>query len=329
MKRNRIMRLRTQDALTYDRATIDSAGAFLVGELERLDPSLHYPMAAYTWSRDINVRNDVSMADEVSSFTNSSFAAPDGRSATGKNWIGKDSNAIQGMQLDIGKTAHPLTLWGMQLGWTLPELASAEKLGRPIDQQKLLGMQRKWQMDIDEQVYVGDASIGATGLLNDPNVTESNAPNGDWSQTTDPDQIIEDVNDLLTRVWEDTGWSQCPGKLLVSPSKMAVLVSAKVSTAGNMSVLNYLKQNSLANSVNGTPLDIQAVKWLDASAPTSGGVHRMIAYTNQQDMVRFPMVPLQRTPLEFRDLRQLVTYYGRLGQVEFVYPNSAGYTSGI
>ena len=98
---------------THDGRTVDSTGAFLVGELERLDPEIHSPLAAVTWSRDIEVRSDVTMADEVSSFTVSSFASGGGLGAgnsilNGKAWIGKDSNQISGVSLDIGKIAYPL-----------------------------------------------------------------------------------------------------------------------------------------------------------------------------------------------------------------------------
>ena len=54
-----------------------------------------------------------------------------------------------------------------------------------------------------------------------------------------------------------------------------------------------------------------------------------MAYTKEQDKVRFPMVPLQRTPLEYRDIRQLTSYFGRLGVVEVVYPELIGYRDGI
>ncbi len=137
MKKSNIIRAYTCDGLmTFDQRTIDSAGAFLVGELERLDQNLHAPLAAVTWNRDIDLREDVSVADEFSSFTNSSFAAASGTGLSGKAWIGKEANAITGIGLDISKTAQALSLWGMQLGWTLPELESAQKLGRPVDQQK-------------------------------------------------------------------------------------------------------------------------------------------------------------------------------------------------
>src|SRR5574343_1475563 len=111
---------------TFDAMTIDSTGAFYIGELERLDQTLHQPLVAVTWGRDIDLREDVSMADEASSFTNSTFAAAGSISTSGKNFVGKTTNAIPGMGVDIGKTAAPLYLWAMELGYTIPELLSAQ-----------------------------------------------------------------------------------------------------------------------------------------------------------------------------------------------------------
>ncbi len=86
---NRIARrLQTRDGLmTFDQATIDSAGAFLIGELERLDQTLHMPLASVTWARDIDLREDVSIADETSSFTNSMFSSASGVPGSNKAWV--------------------------------------------------------------------------------------------------------------------------------------------------------------------------------------------------------------------------------------------------
>lgn len=323
----------TRDAgmLTFDQATRDSAGAFLVGELERLDQRLHEPLASVTWSRDIDLREDVSIADEVSSFTNSSFAAAGGASPNGKSWIGKDATAIQGIALDIGKTAHPLSLWGMELGWTLPELASAQQLGRPVDQQKFAGMQMKYNMDVDEQVYIGDGVLGLYGLLNSPLVTATNVVNGAsasplWTSKT-PDEILADVNTVLNAAWAASGYAVVPAKLGLPPLKYSYLVSQKVSSAGNISILQFLKDNSLANAVNGVPLDIVPMKFLTGRG--AGSTDRMVAYSQDQNRVRFPLVPLQRTPVEYRGISQLTYYYGRLGAVEWVYPETAQYADGF
>lgn len=325
------IRARTHDSarmMTFDRATIDSAGVFLVGELERLDQTLNLPLADFTWSRDILLREDVSIADEMSSFTNSSFAAAGGPSPNGKSWVGKDATAIAGLALDIAKTASPLPLWAMELGWTLPELASAQQVGRPVDTQKFEAMQLKYQMDIDEQVYVGDDVLGVKGLVNSTAVPVANAVTGNWSNpATTPDAILNDVNKILTDAWANTGYAICPRKLLLPPLKFAILVQRKVSDAGNISVLEYIKANSIAMAKNGVPLDVQPVKWLTGRG--AGATDRAVAYTNDSKRVRFPLVPLQRTPLEYRGMNQLTTYYGRLGVVEMPYPETVNYMDGI
>lgn len=330
-------RVRFNDGLmTFDSRTIDSAGSFLIGELERIDQRLHEPLASVTWSRDIDLREDVSIADEFSAFTNSSFAAANGVSGSGKAWIGKDASAITGIALDIGKTTSPLSLWGMQLGWTIPELESAMKLGRPVDVQKFAGMQLKYQMDVDEMVYIGDTALGLSGLTNGASVTNNtNAVTGAWTGgTTTPAQILADVNELINSVWAASAYSVCPDTLLVPPLQYGYLVGTLISTAGNISILEFLKQNNLSTSINGRPLTILPSKWLTGTTRSgqgagAAGKDRMMAYTKDPMRVRFPLVPLQRTPLEFRDLRQLTTYFGRVGAVEFVYPETLGYRDGV
>lgn len=333
-----LIRARTRDGMmTFDRRTIDSTGVFLVGELERLDQKLHDPLVAVTWSRDIQLREDVTIADEVSSFTNSSFAAAGGVNPNGKAWVGKDASSIAGMSLDIGKTANPLTLWGMEVSWTLPELESAQKAGRPVDAQKFNGMNLKHQMDTDEQVYIGDDILGQSGLVNSSLVAVGNVANGASGSpkfiNKTPDEILADFNELLTTCWANSGWALMPGEVRLPPAEYGYLATVKVSEAGNASILTYVQENNIV-AKSGGKLNIQPLKWLigrgvGGTPGDAGTVNRMIAYTNDQDRVRFPMVPLQRTPLEYRSLFQITTYYGRLGVVEFVYPETALYRDGI
>lgn len=323
------IRARTRDngmgMRTFDARTIDSTGAFLLGELERLDQTMHDPLVSVTWGRDIDLRSDVSIADETSSFTNSTFAAAGGPSPSGKAWVGKNTDAIASIALDIGKTAQPLTLWATQIGWTIPELESAKAVGRPVDSQKYSGLLLKHQMDVDEQVYIGDDIIGVEGLLNSSKVGATNV-NKNWKLAT-PQEILDDVNLILNNAWLASGFAVCPDKLLLPPNQFSLLTSRVVSEAGNISILEFLKANSLANSVNGRELDIQPSKWCVKRGV--GQTDRMMTYTQSENRVRFPMVPLQRTPIEYRDLRQLTTYFGRLGAVEWVYPETAYYADGL
>ncbi|WP_155004129.1 DUF2184 domain-containing protein [Klebsiella grimontii] len=311
--------------MTFDQATIDSSGAFLIHELERLDQTLNLPLTSQTWSRDIQLREDVSIADEISSFTNTTFAAAGTPNANGKNWISPLATAIAGINVDIEKKGFPLELWGMELGWTVIELNAAAQVGRPIDTQKYDGMQLKWNMDTDEQVYIGDTAKGAKGLLNLSQVTPTNATKT-WATST-ADEIRASINQVLSNAWARSAYSKVPEDLLIPPEQYSFIASTIVSSAGNQSLLTYLETNTIAYHQNGKPLNIRPVKWMKGRGV--GGTDRMVAYTNDKKFVRFPMVPLQSVPIQYRGLYQLVTYYGKLGAVEPVYPETLNYMDGI
>ncbi|WP_312740875.1 DUF2184 domain-containing protein [Cedecea neteri] len=311
--------------ITYDRQTIDNSGAFLIGQLERFDPSLNMPLLAYTWSRDVDLREDVSIADEMSSFSNSSFAAPSSVGTDGESWISNSTNVIAGVDLDIQKTTLPLTPWSRQLSWTVFELASALQLGRPIDSQKLEAMNQTYQLNVDRQVYVGSTILGVKGMFNQANVKVIPAAKP-WASSTAM-EIVKSINDGLTTAWKQTGRAVVPDSLRLPPDQYALLSTIIVSDAGNRSLLDYLSENTIAYKQNGKPLDIQPVKWLEAGAMQS--VNRMVFYTKDRKYVQFPLVPLQRTPMEYRDLRQLVTYYSKVGAVELRYSDTMLYVDGI
>ena len=330
---------------THDGArTVDSTGAFLVGELERLDQTLHMPLAAVTWARDIDLREDVSIADEGSSFTLSNFGSAGSLGAgngirNGKAWIGKATDQIGGLSVDIGKYMQPLRLWGLEVKYSIPELESAAKMGRPIDQQKYDALKLKHQMDIDEQVYVGDSLTSDPGLLNHTLVTNvSNLPNGaggssTWALKT-PAEILADVNAILTSAWNASAYAVMPTKLLIPPTQFGYISTQTISTAGTVSILKYLLENNILVTSGKGKLEIQPAKWcIGAGAGgtigTADGHDRMIAYSQAKDYVRYPMTMLQRTPVQFQSIYHASTYYCRLGVVELVYPETVAYRDGL
>lgn len=331
---------RTCDGFT----TADSTGAYLVGELERLDQTLHEPLVAISWDRDIDLREDVTIADEVSSFTLSTYASAGGLGTgngigNGKAWIGKVTDQITGVGVDIAKIPFPLTPWGIEIKYTILELESAAKVGRPIDQQKYNGMKLKHDMDVDEQVYIGDTANGSTGLMNNTLVTNvQNFPNGGqasplWSLKT-PDEILADFNFAVTSVWAASAWAKMPNRILIPPTVFGALSTAKVSNAGNVSVLKYIDENNVVAQSGRGKLEIAPLKWsigagVGGTIGVSSGKDRMIVYTKDKDMVRFPMTLLQRTPVQYESIYHKTTYFCRLGVVEVVYPETIGYFDGL
>jgi hypothetical protein len=327
---------------THDGRTVDSTGSFLVGELERLDQTMNMPLSSVTYGRDIDLREDVTLADEVSSFTLSTFAAAGSMNQgirNGKSWVGKSSDQIPGVGVDIGKTPLPLTPWALEIKFSILELESAAKLGRPIDAQKYEALQLKHQMDCDEQAYVGDSIINVPGLVNHTGVTNvSNVPNGAaasplWSSKT-PDEMLADVNAVITSTWAASGWAVMPNRILMPPAQFGFISTKTISSAGNVSILKYLLENNVLVASGKGRLEILPLKWCIGSGSggtigTTGTVDRLVCYTKEKRFVRFPMTMLSKTPIQYDSLYHKTTYYGRLGAVELVYPETIGYRDGL
>lgn len=336
---------------THDNRTVDSSGAFLVGELERLDMTLHEPLASVTWGRDIDLREDVTTADEVSSFTTSTYTSAGGLGTgagvgNSKSWIGKNTNQVSRVSVDIAKLTQPLIPWGKEIAYTVLELESAARIGRPVDEQKYKALQLAHQMEIDEMVYYGDTPGAFYGLINSNNRTTTdtvtnvaNVANGAqgsplWTAKT-PDEILQDFNEVLTSAWAASGWAILPDSILLPPADFGYIATQKVSNAGNVSILNYILENNITARQGGATLDIKALKWCLGTGVGgtvtvgAAGHDRMGVYTKDKDRVRYPMTLLAKTPLQYDSIWHRSTYYGRLGVLEIVYPELIAYRDGL
>lgn len=297
-----------------DQNVIDSAGAYMQGELERLDKKLYEPKSKFTWGRDIDLRNDVAISDESTSFITSNYGAVPGLSSGNISWAKDPTTTAPAVSVDFEKTVHPLNLVAYNVSYTVIELAKSQAVNRPIDVQKYNAMKTKHQTDIDRMVYVGDSTVNATGMLNDKGVATENV--GALSASATPNDFIDLVNNILNKSWKATNYVDIADRLLVSPEFFARLMTPLQNT--NTNLYEWILQNNLARS-QGETLSIEPVRWLS----TKNGVFTtdtIVAYKKDPDYIRFPMVALQHTPVQYRDLAQTTTYYGLLGQVEIVRP---------
>jgi hypothetical protein len=313
--------------------TRDSALAYYVNQLENLDKRLYEPLTSVSWGRDINLRGGITMGNESTSFIRSAFAASGtlGQSNGGMPWISAETTAIPGVSVNGERIVLPLRLLAREVSFTSVELERSQLTGQPIDTQKTDALNMLYQMNTDQMVYIGSADVGATGLLNSALVTAGNVVNGIsgsplWVNKT-PDEILADVNSLITAAWSASAFAVCPGKLLLPPAQFSYIVSQKVSSAGNISILKFLQENSISLSVNGKALDIQPVKWLTGRGV--GPTDRMCVYTQDESRVRFPMVPIRRETAYYQGIRYVAPYLWAFGEMEIVYPETVRYADGI
>jgi hypothetical protein len=316
--------------------TKDSALAFYVNQLENLDRRLYMPLTAVSWGRDIKLRPGITISQESTSFIQSTFAAggslSNSNSTSGGNmpWIAPEASAIQGVSIDGTKITTPLRLLAREISFTSPELERSQLLGQPIDAQKTDALNILYQMNTDQMVFIGATEVGATGLVNNPSVTTGSVSGGTWASllaANTPYVILQQVNTLIESAWAASGFAVCPSELRLPPAQYAAISAALVSQAGSISVLTFLEQNSISLRVNGKALNIQPLKWLTGRG--AAGADRMVAYTNEEDRVRFPMVPIRRETAYYHGIRFTAPYLWAFGQVEFVYPETVQYADGI
>jgi len=313
--------------------TRDSSLAYFINQLENFDPVLHEPLVSVSWGRDIKLRPGITMSYESTSFTRQAFAGVGTLQNTQGNmpWISPETTAIAKISVNGEKVVLPLRLLGREVSYTSVELDRSQLTQQPIDRQQMDAMNILYQMNIDQMVYIGSTDVGATGLINSSDVTATTVATGVsgstlWSEKT-ADEILADVNQLLEDTWKAAAYAVCPSKLLLPPLPFSYIASQKVSSAGNVSILKFLKENSIALQINGQELDIQPVKWLTAVGVDSED--RMVAYTNELDRVRFPMVPIRRETAYYMGIRFFAPYIWAFGELELVYPETIRYADGI
>lgn len=304
----------------------DSTMSFYVNQLEKLDTKLHLPLESQKWNRDITLREGVAMTDEVVSFLRQNYGAIGTQSATGKPWISSNTTAIPTVSIDGTKESSPIRLLSHEISYTGIALEKSRMSGMDLERDSYNALTKLYNQGIDEQVYIGDTHFSVKGLTNSATVTAGSVSGGVWSGKT-ADAIVADVNAALEASWAATGYNICPNKLILPPAQFALIAGKLVSTAGNISVLQYIKNNSITLAVNGTPLDIVSSKWLTGRGVSSAD--RMVVYTNSNEYLRFPLVPIRRETTETRGLFAVATYLWAMGQVEFIYPETVRYVDGI
>ncbi|HET8689345.1 MAG TPA: DUF2184 domain-containing protein [Methanosarcina sp.] len=312
---------------------MDSGLAFFINQLTKLDPKLYEPLYNVSFQRDFKLREDVSLGNESTSYILHTIGAGgtlDTGSATGGGlpYINSGTTALNGVSVDGQLVTVPLRPLAMSLSYTKLELMKAQQTGFNLDTAKFNAINTKYQMAADQMAYIGDSAVGATGAINSSAVTNvaTNTSGKAFSAST-PNEILNDFNELLVSVHAASGFAFAPDTVLLPFAQFGYLATTPVSTAGSVSILEFIKQNCFSTQVNGKVIDIKPIKW--AAGRGAGSTDRMIAYTNDYDRIRFPMVPIAGFEPSYRDLVYSRPYVWALGQTEIVYPETVGYRDGI
>ena len=318
--------------MTLDAAGISSGQAFLVSELEKRDTMLRTPLTSFTYARDVEVRVGGGWDEFVSAISvdyGVTGGSDDGLIAA----AGADGMPM--VQANFDKNlyrTHAVTL-GSRVQWI--DMQRGNLTGRNLDTIVRDGVRLAYDKHMDANTYVGFSSIATTGLLNNASVTATTAAVGgggttDFASKT-ADEILYDVNTAIETAWAAAGYDRdaIPNHMLLPYAQYNILVSTKVSSAADKSILEYLLENNIAKA-NGVDFFIGATAYCTGIG--TGTTDRMAVYCNREKYVALdelqPLTRAMTTP-NTEHFCYDTAYAANVSELEFFYPETAIYVDGI
>jgi hypothetical protein len=253
------------------------------------------------------------------------------------------TNVIPLIQANFSKDNTPVFPWMNNMAIKFLDLQKIQNTGRGLNEVLQTGLQTNWNKTLDKLVYTGFTSVGITGLINDARVTAASVansalnPNGVsgaalklWKNKT-PDEVLQDFNDFLTAAALSAQYSESDliNTILMSWENYAYLVSVKVSSAGNCSLLTYLLDN---NIVQKRGINLQIKPCRQCFGAGASGVNRMVGYVQRKDRLQFDItVPLSKgmTEASAKDVTYYTNFFGFFSALQLKYLQTIRYADGM
>lgn len=324
-----------RDANTINRFTdgaIQTAGAFLVSELEKRDPIVRVPLTSFTYARDIPIKIGGGWVDHTSNL-NIDYGVTGG---SGNGTVqAPGANASPLVQLNLEKDVYNTHVFNTTMRIRFTDMMRSQVTGRSLDKMLSDGVRMVYDKHMDENVYKGLSAYGSYGLVNNPNITASTADAGvstltDWAHKT-PQEILKDINDAINAVWAAGGYDMraMPNHIILPHEQFNYIATQPVSSLSEKSILTYLQENNVA-AKNNVELVIAGVPWCKGAGTSSSD--RMVVYVHHEDFVAVEeLAPLSRVMTSPNPADQAYDslYMANLSEVEFFYTQTVRYVDGI
>ena len=319
---------------TMDADGIATGGAFLVSELEKRDPMIRKPLTSFTYPRDIVIETGGGWVDYVSAMA-VSYGITGG--AVGSPVTAGGANGIPTVQASVDKGVYKAHVFAAALRVMFQDMQRANYIGRSLDNLLQDGVRMAYDKHWDANVYVGLEDYGTTGLINNPDATETTvasngatSPSTKWADKT-AEQILLDINSALTAAWAANEYdeSAIPNHILIPYEQYNYILTTKVTDLATETIYDFVMKNNVA-AKNGGDLFIGATRWCKGAGTSSSD--RMVVYRNDRRFVKADeLVPLARIMSQpnVTSVCYDTAYMANISEVQIFYPTSITYWDGI
>mgnify|MGYP001553580299 CR=1 FL=1 len=251
------------------------------------------------------------------------------------NWFNGGAQDVPHAEILREKFETSVSMAAIGYRYNLEELGKAQLLGMNLTTEKANAARRASEEMVDRVAFVGDASKGMLGLVNQTSVTATTAPaDGTGSATTfaskTPDQVLRDINAALTGIFTGSLGAEIADTLLLPYSVLLDLSTRRIDAVNQTTILEWVERNNIYTRTTGQALTIRGLfGYLDTAG--AGGTRRMIAYRRSPEVLKMHM-PM---PFRFMPVWQVgpvlfeVPGIFRLGGVDVRRPAAVRYTDGV
>jgi len=305
--------------------TVDDGLAFYISQLANLEGRIYE--AKYT---SINYAELIPVQTDVPEWADSwDYISYD--AVTLGKFIGSSADDLPNVALSANKSSVPIGYAGNMYDYSLDELRKSQQTRIPIDSTKARAAFRGAQEHTQRVAYFGDTLRNMSGMFNNPNLALSNSTLDWFDPATTGDQIVADMNQLLTDVWVDSANVHLPNALVLDARRFALIATRRMGTITDKTILEYFKMNNLYTSITGRDLPVFSRLQLSAAQLAANGVSngnkdRMMAYElNDENLAMQVPIPWRSLAPQMHNLMVKVPCEYKISGVEFRYPFSGAY----
>lgn len=225
---------------------------------------------------------------------------------------------------------------GGSYGYNVQEVRNAAKAGKPLNARKAEAEMKAYEQAVERIAWFGDTNAGLLGMLNQPNVPAAVAHTGatsgfvPWDGTNhkNNDEIMKDLNDIVTSIQTVTNGVEEPDTLLLPIAQHRIIATTRFGSVSDITILDYFRKNNPMIST------IEWVSQLSNITPLpsgdSGTKDCMICYKRNPENLTLELPqPFEQFPAQERNLEFVVPCHARIGGVIVYYPLSMRIVEGI
>ena len=215
---------------------------------------------------------------------------------------------------------------GDSYGYDRDEVRASNMAGKSLEQRRANSAKEASDRKVDRVAWTGDSEYNIVGFIDFPGITEYTIPDGDsasplWSTKTS-DEILDDMNGIVTAVIESTNGKEVPDTMLMPIKQLRLISTKRVSSDSDSTILKFFLENNKM---------ITTVDWLtELKGAGDAGADRLMVYVKDSDHLTLEIpLPFSQLPPEIKGYGFEILTETKTAGVIVYYPQSVAYGDGI